>query len=458
MHTNKKAAPGQERSRIDDPTTASLDQSRKGRNRKGSHTPCNDAATEEYERLQRQLDEIGVQVELLAGRVGHSIFNLVSYGADIKKPNQLEPRTMQSVLLDIKRGAWRDQVCRMRVLPYRSPLQKKAKAKLPFVCWSGTFARRAAADVLQHSGVVGLDLDDLSKEEARRIMHIALDDTKHCMAAFRSASGRGVRLLFRVEIKTAEQHKAGFRTAVEYVRQHYKVEADPSGCDLARASFVSWDETIVIHSDATTLPVIPERKVIDVVVEPPRVLAEPPWYQWLPREFMPYRRKDGGTFYTHRVLLELGKRVALRAQREGLMLTEAVVDAVVNTWLVECQRQGKRLSRTPGEYRDEFKAIVGGMHKTTWFKGAADKWTRWTRHPDFPSEPKARILYAIRQHCLESGKPEFFLSCRDAASVAGCRKDKAAKLLQTLCKDGEIQRIGKRQLSRDAQMFRLVHV
>lgn len=381
----------------------------------------------------------------------------ISYGTDIRRPGELITRKTGDLLAGVRDGEWQAVVSRVRELPLDSGEQRRAKAGLPYTLWGGEFSRRDSRHLLRHSGIVGIDLDALAAPETRRVMHTALDDP-HCLAAYRSASGLGVRLLVRVQPTDAEHHKIAFDAAANYVRAHYAVEPDVSGSDVSRASFVSWDGQILINAQAATLPItLPpvNTTVLDRCVHSRR-LRLVPWWIWLAREFLPFRRKPDGTFFTHGTLLRLGLRLALRATRESQWLTEDQVAQASEAWFQELKRRGMRISRTETEYHAELVASFESAWRTNGFRHAADFWTRWTRDPEFPCEPKKRICYAVRRHCEATGHEEFFLSCRDAAAIAGVGHVRAAQLLRELCANGFVRRVDKRRLARQAITYHLL--
>src|SRR5207244_9590225 len=111
----------------------------------------------------------------------------VSVGTDITQPDRLETRTSGELLGSIRDGKWRSEVEAVRALPFGSSAQRRVKLELPFVLWAGQFSRRDSQHLLQHSGLVGIDLDGLNGD-AMRVMHLALEDS-HCLAGFKSAGG-----------------------------------------------------------------------------------------------------------------------------------------------------------------------------------------------------------------------------------------------------------------------------
>lgn len=382
----------------------------------------------------------------------------VSYGTDIRRPAQLETRTTGELLRAVRDGEWSEAIQQLRALPDDSSAQRKAKLQLPYVTWAGEFSRRDGAHLVQHAGQVGIDLDHLAPPQTQRVMHVALDD-QYCLAAFRSARGQGVRLLVRVPlVETAAQHVAVYAAAAAHVRLRYDIEPDVLSSDIARASFVSWDGGLWLNPAADMLP-IPANAVNAMIPDHcvnPRSRSGVPWWVWLARECLPYRKKPDGTVFTHHTLLQLGRRLALRATREKQWLIEVQVEQAALAWLDEARRRGLRVRRKPEEYFAELMGIVEGAWRCRWFKAAASRWTRWTQMPDFPSEPKDRLLYAIRRHCEEANMSEFFMSCRDAGTISETSHVRAAELLKDLAADGRIVRVRKPRPARHAITYRLL--
>ena len=387
----------------------------------------------------------------------------VSFGLDIRRPDLLETRTTGEVLQGIASGAWRDSVARVRELAADSPEQKAAKQALPFCTFAGVFTRRSNSGLVQHSGQVGIDLDDLGEAGVVAVLQAAVADA-FCLAAFRSTRGEGVRLIFRIPPCSPENHTAAFEQVAEHVRSTYGRDADESGKDVSRASFVSFDRGLWFKAAAEVLPLIlPDdtqrfRGRNSLCVTPyAGQLALTCWH-WLGRHFASTAPVSGNAVKTHGSLLDLGKAVALHASRIQEPLTPRLIASAFESWLDEHRRQGLTLRCSPDDYRAEFVASVKGCDQKPWFKSAAEKWIRWTRHGEFPRAglPQEKILFGVRRHCAESGSQEFFIGVRDAALVAGTSKETAGRLLRKLCVDGHLEKTGERRQPRHAQTFRLI--
>jgi hypothetical protein len=386
----------------------------------------------------------------------------VSFGLDVRRPGLLETRSTGDVLLGIQSGAWLDTVALVRSLPHDSAEQKSAKLALPFATWAGKFSHRSISGLVRHSGQIGVDLDDLGEAGAVAVLQTAVAD-RFCLAAFRSARGEGVRLIFRIPPCSPENHAIIFEQVAEHVRNTYGRDADPSGKDVCRASFVSFDRGLWCNPSAGVLPfILPDAtQRFRVNYSLCRTLyagdlALTCW-NWYGRHYASTSPCQDGAAKTHRSLLELGKACALHAHKIKEPVTPRIIDAAFESWLHEHQRQGVTLRCSPDEYHAEFVASIKGCSRKAWFNAAADKWLRWTRHADFSRDglPHEKILFAIRQHCAESGSPEFFIGVRDASLVSGGGKDTACRMLKKLCAAGHLEKIGERRQPRHAQTYRL---
>lgn len=342
----------------------------------------------------------------------------ISFGLNVRQPDVLQTRTTGSVLQGIASGAWREAVTRVRELPADSPEQKAAKTALPFCTFAGVFTRRSNSGLVQHSGQVGIDLDGLGEAGAVAVLQAAVADV-YCLAAFRSTRGEGVRLIFRIPPCSPENHVAAFEQVSLHVQSTYGHNPDISGKDVARASFVSFDRGLWFNQSAEVLPItLPDAtqrfKEINSLCGTPYSghLALTCW-DWFGQHFANTAPLSGDTVKTHRSLLDLGKAVALHAERIHEPLTPRIIDTAFDAWFAEHRRQGVTLRCAPDAYRAEFVTSVKGCSRKAWFKSAAEKWIRWTRHAEFPHDglPHERILFAVRRHCAESGSPIFSLAC-----------------------------------------------
>lgn len=168
--------------------------------------------------------------------------------------NRTTDADFMSVIADIANGRWRQEVEAIRAAyATNQEAGDELKRRLPAILWSGTFTKRAADALKQHSGLVHVDLDKLGdKLEAWR-EHIWADPhTLHCMT---SPSGTGLKVVYRCD--PARPHIDSFRAAEFHVLQAFGLVADPACKDVNRLCFVTYDPEAFFNQDAIPLPYPP---------------------------------------------------------------------------------------------------------------------------------------------------------------------------------------------------------
>ena len=368
----------------------------------------------------------------------------ISFGLDVTKPGKLQTRSTGDVLRDIQSGVWQESVLRVRSLPHDSAEQKSAKLALPYATWAGVFSYRANEKLRQHSGQVGTDLDDLGEAKAVSTIQNAVAD-RFCLAAFRSIRGEGVRLLFRIPPCSPENHAIAFEQVAEHVRNTYGCEVDESGKDVSRASFISFDRGLWLNPSADVLPIIlpvshsGNGGIARCVPSTYGGQLALTCWNWFGQHYASIAPVSGDTVKTHKNILDLGLAIALHADRIQEPVTARLIDSAFESWWREHQKQGVRLRCSPDEYRRELRQSIEGAQRKCWFKSAAEKWIRWTRHPDFPKRPDERLLFAIRKHCEDAGTRDFFIGARDAGLVCGASYRTGARILNRLVRNGRLK-------------------
>lgn len=148
-------------------------------------------------------------------------------------------------LTDISEGKWQDLVLPIRTITDHDERQE-AKKKLPYVTVSGIFAEKRSVNGLsKHSGFISMDLDGLGTELHGVKTLLASDP--YVYAAFVSASGTGLCVLFKID---GEKHRDAFDGIAHYLINQYQIVVDPSGKDVSRPRYVSFDPDIYINTSA----------------------------------------------------------------------------------------------------------------------------------------------------------------------------------------------------------------
>jgi hypothetical protein len=153
---------------------------------------------------------------------------------------------------------------------------KAAKNRLPQWTFGGTFAPTRLKDhLIQHSGLCHADIDHLDNLTETKL---ALMTDPHVVYCFTSPSGDGLKYGVRiVPVDNDETYEHAWRVLAAAHFAAYGVTWDPSGKDICRLCFVSWDPTCYINPNADVYPVPPPMVMPPA---PPRA----PTVQPIPRE------------------------------------------------------------------------------------------------------------------------------------------------------------------------------
>lgn len=129
-------------------------------------------------------------------------------------------------------------VGRIRAIDNKAQRDRMKKALLPGITASGIFSRRAEEYLLNHSGLIALDIDPkdnvFSMAKIKQLV-IALPYVAYCGL---SASGRGLWVL--VPIAFPERHTAHFAALVEDFAR-LGIVLDPAPANVASFRFCSYD-------------------------------------------------------------------------------------------------------------------------------------------------------------------------------------------------------------------------
>jgi len=116
-----------------------------------------------------------------------------------------------------------------------------------YVTFSGTFSKRNDQGLIQHSGLLTLDIDhvaDLS-ELKKTLLADTFIKTK---LLFISPLGDGLKWIVSIDLLEAT-HQQWFASVAAYLKATYRLEVDKSGKDISRACFLPHDPEVYINPD-----------------------------------------------------------------------------------------------------------------------------------------------------------------------------------------------------------------
>lgn len=166
-----------------------------------------------------------------------------------------EPKyiTVELALERIKNGR-----SKLMVEEIRNTLDKEKadtlKRNLPSVCFSGKFAaNRQDVDLIQHSGFIVLDFDNVDELRDKQTEIIS---NKFVYACWVSPSGKGLKAL--IKIADGKKHREHFQALQEVF-----TDVDRSGINVSRVCYESYDPDVYINENAEVFKKV---KTIEKVV------------------------------------------------------------------------------------------------------------------------------------------------------------------------------------------------
>lgn len=152
--------------------------------------------------------------------------------------------SFEDYLQKIKDGEFQDEV-----LAYRTG--KIKKLELRGVTPSGVFSYRSAKNLEQHSGLIGIDVDE--KDQVRQDfdqLRIEIQNDPYTFSLHDSVSGNGGIVIY-IKI-VPDRHLDAFLSIEKYYLDKYKVIIDPSCKDVSRFRFVSYDPDLYLNKKSKT--------------------------------------------------------------------------------------------------------------------------------------------------------------------------------------------------------------
>lgn len=168
----------------------------------------------------------------------------------------VENKALSDIIFEIQAGKHMTKVEAIRKL-IADDKTKEAdalKKKLLGFTPSGTFNNGRKAELIStYSGFLVLDLDKLNPtqlEEAK----LKSTEIVFTYAAFVSPSGNGLKIIIPVN-NTTENHKLAFQQVATHYAKELQLEIDPSGKDVSRLCFMSFDPNCYFNPNAETFEI-----------------------------------------------------------------------------------------------------------------------------------------------------------------------------------------------------------
>lgn len=167
----------------------------------------------------------------------------ISIYRNAKDSTSLEVQDIFQFLEDVRSGKYKDLVERIR---NESDIatRKHLKESCPMVTISGTFSKRRRADLIKHSGLICIDIDNIAPHFFVKLAEDIWTD-KYVYAAFKSISGNGIAVIIQID---PLRHEDAFEGLARYFAENYQIAIDRSCKDITRARFISYDPSMWVNT------------------------------------------------------------------------------------------------------------------------------------------------------------------------------------------------------------------
>ena len=128
----------------------------------------------------------------------------------------------------------------LRSLTNKDEQRKFKSTHFDYVTFSGTFRKRGKKQLIQHSGLICLDFDNIADVED--LFSRLLQDKCFCTRLlFRSPSGNGLKWVIQLNSSDTAEHEEYFESLLDYCTQTYGITPDEQCKDIGRACFLAYD-------------------------------------------------------------------------------------------------------------------------------------------------------------------------------------------------------------------------
>lgn len=168
-------------------------------------------------------------------------------------------RHFLQIVEDIVNGTYKEQVDKIRKNIDVKDVKDKLKRNLPAFTPCGTFdGRRKINTVKSYNGIVPIDFDEINNEDKANYLKFLLSRDPYISCAFVSPS-YGVKAFMETSVTDPNDHKKAFEACKKYIEGRYSsflhFKVDPSGKDVSRLCFMSYDPLTHINTSAEIIEV-----------------------------------------------------------------------------------------------------------------------------------------------------------------------------------------------------------
>lgn len=160
---------------------------------------------------------------------------------------------IEEVLNGIKSGKWQD-LCLPIMNEKDKEKRQKLKTQVPYFTACGTFENRRNDSMVEASGLIAIDFDEV--DNINTLIALVNAD-QYTFATFKSISHKGFCTLVKIE---PSKHKEAFEGLSNYYYQLLKIPSDPACKDVSRPRYVSFDPDAFMNSASKIFKEYPKKE------------------------------------------------------------------------------------------------------------------------------------------------------------------------------------------------------
>lgn len=143
--------------------------------------------------------------------------------------------TVNDFLGHVKFGKWKKEIEFLRTVNDKAH-RNSLKKRLESVTISGVFNERKEENLIEHSGFIGIDVDNYNDKSR-------IETDMYTYSVFHSASAKGFCVVVKID---PTKHKESFRWLRKYYFETYGIVVDTAPQNVASLRYVSYDPTLNI--------------------------------------------------------------------------------------------------------------------------------------------------------------------------------------------------------------------
>lgn len=165
-------------------------------------------------------------------------------------------RTLPEILKAIQQGVYQKEVLAVRRAVQRGnqKIANETKKQLQAFTVSGRFeGGRTMAKLKEYHSLVILDIDKLATDVLKKSLKVIRKIT-YTHACFLSPSGNGCKVIVRIN-SNQSQHRSAYLQVAAFYEKKLRLKIDPSGKDITRLCFFSFDKNLFSNSNSQVFKV-----------------------------------------------------------------------------------------------------------------------------------------------------------------------------------------------------------